>query len=110
MRPLLGVVLLARSRERANASTLLVGRFLLFHPLLEIRLGHYGENAVHTIMSQAAELRAYNFIIAGIARGEVHVNFHAGHGVLLQSQLAHEETVRNVLRANNELDFASRRS
>src|SRR5579864_900553 len=56
------------------------------------------------MVPQAAQLRAGNFISAGLVRLEVKGNLHAGDDILLQSQLAHKEVVDDVAGAKNQQD------
>src|ERR1700685_378721 len=60
-----------RQAEARPTQILLVRRFLVFLPFFKIRFGHHREHAMHAVVPQAAELRAYDFIIAGIVCGEV---------------------------------------
>src|SRR2546428_2192139 len=61
-------------------------------------------------MPQSAELGAGEFVLPGNCGVEVHVDGHPGHGVLLQTQLANIKAVRDVLRADQQLDFLARRN
>src|SRR5262249_18407010 len=49
-------------------------------------------------------------VFAWIGGRKVHMNFHAGHSILLEPQFTDEETMCNVLRLDDELDFAIRRN
>src|ERR1700722_2845207 len=60
---------------------------------------------MHFVMTQAAELGAQNVVATDLRSGEVNRDDHAGHGVLLQAELAHVEIVNDVLGANQEFDF-----
>ena len=57
----------------------------LLYPAVEIRLGHDFEIRLHVVMAQAAELRAYNFVLADFRRREMHRYIQAGNKVLLDS-------------------------
>ncbi len=64
----------------------------------------YIQEAVHRVVAQPAQLRADNLVLPDSVRGEMNGNHHAGHGVLLQAQFAHEKIVDHVLRAQQQLD------
>src|SRR2546428_14138974 len=61
-------------------------------------------------MPQSAELGAGEFVLPGNCGVEVHVDGQPGHRVWLQTQLANIKAVRDVLRADQQLDFLARRN
>ena len=69
----------------------------LLEPVLKIRLGHHQQPASHLVVLHAAQLRAGDLVLARLDGGEVDPDRHAGHGVLLDPQLRHEEAVGDVL-------------
>ena len=64
------------------------------------------KEAMHLKMSQAAQLRANDFVASGAVWREVDGDDHAGDSVLLEAQFADEEIVDHVLRAEQQLHAA----
>src|SRR5271157_3396457 len=89
----------------------LAGRllFLLLEENLIIGFGNNVQQAVHLVMSQAAQLRAHDLVLADFAGAEMNGDDHARNGVLLEAQLANEEIVDDVLRTDEQLDLAIHR-
>src|SRR5580693_7811617 len=115
MRGLLGIGsgLLGVSRNESWVESFWVrslARRLLLEECVVVRVGDYVQITVHAGMAQAAELRADYFVLANRIRSEVERNHHAGHGVLLNAQLAHVKIVNYVLRADQQVDFVVHRN
>src|SRR5271156_5693474 len=101
------------SSKESWAGSLWIGslsRRLLLEECVVIRVGNYIQVTVHAGVAQAAELRAYHLVLPNRIRSEVQRNHHAGHGVLLNAQLAHVKIVDHVLRANQQVDFVVHRN
>src|SRR5262249_51643936 len=61
---------------------------LRFQPLVEVFLRHDCQIRLHVVMSEAAELRTHNLVLADLGWCEVNREIESGHEVLLNAQLA----------------------
>src|SRR5256885_1928852 len=80
-------------------------RFLL-NPLTVVLIGHHIKICLHVVVSEAAKLRAHNFILPDFCSCEVQRKIQTGDKVLMNSQLWDEECVSDIFRVHQQMDFA----
>src|SRR5436309_265896 len=69
-----------------------------FGPAVVVFLRVDGHDGAHAVVSQSAQLRAPELILARFGRLEPDPNVHPGHGILLDTKCRHEERMNRVLR------------
>ncbi len=76
--------------------------------MIELCGGKDAQHGVHAVVTEAADLRAEDGVVAGGGRREVDVAGLAGDGVLFQAHLGDGESVDDIQGAEGEVDFAVR--
>src|SRR6266516_5768562 len=89
---------------------LLLGSFLL-EPLVEVLLRIVdGQNRLHSIMCEAAQFGAGDFVGPGPSGSKPDLDSHTRHGILFDSQIRQKETVNDIHRAESHSDRTARRN
>ena len=62
------------------------------------------EHPAHTVVTDAAKLRALNLELTRFQSGEAHFELHSGNGVLFHTHVGQIKTVNDVFRRQNDFN------
>src|ERR1700686_1999006 len=97
--------LMEKSRCLSSDLDELLSRCLFLLPVVKILGRHNFQVSAHVVVTEATQLRAYNFVLTDFRGGEMHGKIEAGHEVLMNAQRRHVKGMANVLGVHEEMNL-----